>query len=106
MELASIRVSDGVASRTVLVPTVVESLGTGDYSIDGLEDEIAIERKSLPYLYATLGSGRRRFIRELQRLDAFKAAMIIVESEWVGAQANPPGRSRVLPAAVQGSIIA
>lgn len=103
---AGICSGDGAASRTILVPTQVKSLGTGDYSIVGLEDEIAIERKSLTDLYATLGAGRSRFIRELERLDRFKVAMIIVETEWAAAFSKPPPRSQVPAAAVQGSIIA
>lgn len=49
--------------------TVVEvaALSTGDYSLHGLTDRIAIERKSLPDLTGTLTTGRERFQRECER---------------------------------------
>ena len=46
----------------------VKTLPTGDYSLVGLEDCIAIERKSAADLAGSLGAGRTRFRRELERL--------------------------------------
>jgi DNA excision repair protein ERCC-4 len=43
-------------------------LETGDYSLDGLEDFIAIERKRPLELWQTVGRDRARFGRELARL--------------------------------------
>ena len=47
-----------------------ESLGVGlaDYSIEGHEYEIQIERKSIPDLFGTLASRRDNFEREIDRL--------------------------------------
>jgi len=42
------------AGETCVVPTVVRGLAQGDYSIQGLEDRIAIERKSLDDLYGSV----------------------------------------------------
>lgn len=49
--------------------TVVEAgtLQTGDYSLAGLTDHIALERKSLSDLTGTLTRGRERFQRECER---------------------------------------
>ena len=49
--------------------TVVEvgTLQTGDYSLHGLTDLIALERKSLSDLCGTLTAGRERFKRECER---------------------------------------
>lgn len=43
------------------------SLVTGDYSLHGLADRIAIERKELSDLVQCLGRERERFEREIQR---------------------------------------
>lgn len=47
--------------------TVRGTLSTGDYSIEGFEDKIAIERKSSSDLFGSLGKGRERFKREIER---------------------------------------
>lgn len=56
------------------VEAVPGSLGVGDYSLEGLADKVAVERKELSDLVQCLGRERERFERELQRgmaLDAF-----------------------------------
>ena len=57
------------AGETCVVPTVVRGLAQGDYSIQGLEDRIAIERKSLDDLYGSVTWGRDRFEAEVGRLN-------------------------------------
>ncbi len=49
------------AGRPVEVTTITAGLKSGDYSIAGYEDAVAVERKSLSDLYGTLTSGRDRF---------------------------------------------
>ena len=54
--------------------SVVGTIPLGDYSIDGMQGEVAIERKSLADLFGTLGGGHARFKNELiqaQNLDFF-----------------------------------
>jgi DNA excision repair protein ERCC-4 len=82
---------------TFSFPTITDGLSTGDYSVAGLEDDFAIERKSLPDLVGSLTTGRDRFNRELQRLQAysFKRLLIIGSEEevakgkWKHSKANP-----------------
>jgi ERCC4-type nuclease len=47
--------------RPLVVPTRIETLTTGDYSLDGSTDKIAIERKSCSDLLHSLGHDRDRF---------------------------------------------
>ncbi len=42
---------------------------TGDYSLLGLEDFVAIERKKASELFHTVGAGRKNFIAELRRME-------------------------------------
>ena len=54
------------------------TLQSGDYSVKGLEDVFAVERKSLADLVGSLKSGRDRFMRELHRLRGFTFARLLV----------------------------
>lgn len=58
----------------------IGNLLTGDYSIAGLEDRVAIERKSLPDLVACLGRERERFERELQRAAGLDCFCVVIEA--------------------------
>ena len=58
---------------------VIKRLDVGDYSIEGLEEEICIERKSLCDLFSTLGSGHKRFKAELERAKSLKYFAIVVD---------------------------
>lgn len=81
-------------------------LPEGDYSLEGFENQIAVERKSLADLYGTLGQGRGRFQRELERLDALSFAAVVVEADWREVLMDPPDRSRLNPKTVYRSVIA
>jgi len=57
-------------------------LKTGDYSIEGFENKIAIERKSLADLFQTTGQGHKRFKKELERAKDLDYFAIIVEGSF------------------------
>lgn len=78
-------------AKRFLLRTKRATLATGDYSIEGLEQHVAIERKSLPDLIGTLfGSAtdsvgdraghQDRFRAELERMRAFSFAMLLIEA--------------------------
>jgi hypothetical protein len=83
--------------RRLVVPLVHRYLPTGDYTIEGFEEEVTVERKSLGDLYATLGQGRRRFEREHQRMAAMQFAAVVIEAEWSTILGQPPPRSALNP---------
>lgn len=57
------------------------TLTTGDYSINGFEDRVAVERKSLGDLISTIGSKRRKvFVKELERASSMERFCVVVES--------------------------
>lgn len=99
-------IGSGKSRKEVEISTVSHKLNCGDYSIDGLENRIAIERKSPSDLYSTLSRGRERFIRELALLNQLEFSAVIVESEWNQLLCNPPDRSRLNPLSVDGMILA
>lgn len=76
------------------------TLKSGDYSIVGLTDQVAVERKSLTDLYGTLGRGRNRFEAELTRLQTLTFSAVVIEAELSTALNSPPPRSRLSPFSV------
>lgn len=80
------------------------TLATGDYSLVGFENQIAIERKSLPDLVACCGVERERFEREIQRLLAYPSRAIVVEATWAMIEAGG-WRSKLQPSHVMGSVL-
>ena len=84
--------------------TVRGTLQAGDYSLRGLEDHIAIERKSLPDLVACVGRERPRFLRELQRLRAYPVRAVICECTWQELELGQ-WRSQVSRRSVMGSVL-
>lgn len=61
------------------VESVRSGLKTGDYSVQGYEDKICFERKSIPDLVGTLIGGHERFLREMDRMKGFQVKYILVE---------------------------
>jgi len=70
------------ARRGAEISTERATLSTGDYSVRGCEDFVALERKSLPDLVSCFTSGRERFKRELHRLQAYPKRAVVVEASW------------------------
>lgn len=72
-----------------LAPLRIETatLTTGDYSVKGLENMVAIERKSEADLLVCIGRERERFDREIQRLLGFDVRTLVVESTWPAMEA-------------------
>jgi ERCC4-type nuclease len=84
----------------------VGTLPTGDYSIDGLEDQVTIESKSLADVFGTIGGQRKRFQRELKRMTSFKYAAVVIEADWPTIYQSPPPYFELIPKSVRGSVIA
>ena len=72
-----------IEKRAWLVKRKLASLKTGDYSIEGFEDRLCIERKSGSDLVGSITSGNARFRREHERMkaidDAGGFACVIIE---------------------------
>lgn len=81
------------------------TLSTGDYSLAGLTDRVAVERKSLPDLVACLGRERERFERELQRAAAYDAFSVVIEASWADL-ASGTYRSNLNPHSACQSVLA
>lgn len=87
------------------MPTERATLATGDYSLEGYADRVAVERKSLADLVACLSHERGRFERELERGKRLEAFAVVVEASFLDLQKGR-FRSRMNPHAACQSVLA
>lgn len=83
------------AGRPLIVETRVETLASGDYSIAGCEARMAIERKSVADWFGSIGKGRERFEREMERLSKLDFAAVVIEGGWHEIVLEPPSNTKV-----------
>jgi ERCC4-type nuclease len=83
------------ASRTkyhVCKGMVVRKLDTGDYSLEGLEDKVCIERKaSVVELANNVGVSSRRFMAEIERMKECPHKFLILEFSLTDLMNFPEG---------------
>jgi len=98
---------DATDAETWTIPMIRGTLQQGDYGIEGMAARVAVERKSAADLFSTLSSGRRRFVRELERLqERCEYAAVVVEADWQTLFTTPPEYSRLPPRNVFRSVVA
>lgn len=78
-------------------------LDQGDYSVRGLSDRCAIERKTLEDFIGCCGRERARFKRELGRLASLDCAAVVIEAGYYEVLCRRY-RSRISPDSVLGSV--
>lgn len=84
----------------------IGTLQSGDYSVAGLEEDFAVERKSVPDLVGSVTRDRDRFARELHRLRGFRwKYLLIVGTEMELASLAAQGRVKN-PLQVKNSVLA
>ena len=81
------------------------TLRAGDYSIKGMENRMAIERKSLPDLGNSVIGDRTRFLAKCRRLASLRRKAIVVEAGLARVK-TPYAESMAHPNAVVGTLIA
>ena len=86
-------------------PSEIGTIPIGDYSICGLEDHIAIERKELNDLIGCLTIGRERFERELSKSRGLEYFALIIEAS-LSDLANGNYRSQMEPKSAIQSLLA
>lgn len=83
--------------------TITKKLDVADYSVEGLEDRIAIERKSLNDLVGCVGRERDRFERMLKKLADYEHRAIVVSADWMHIEMKSY-HGTVHPNAVLGTV--
>lgn len=104
MLIADTREREVYSFDPLRIDVMRRALAAGDYSVAGLEDRVAVERKSLADFVQTVTRGRSRFRRELKRLQTYDAACVVVEADLTDVLAGRY-RSGADPASVFGAIV-
>ncbi len=88
--------------RIEAYPVELVTLPVGDYGIRGFSDwtnpAFIVERKSLPDLCGSLGHGRARFMREIEKLRAFRFAALLIEADRVQVECGAYTSGMTAPA--------
>lgn len=73
-------------------PIINRKLESGDYSLEGLEDVVCLERKKSPSEVAiNIGKDKARFVRELERMKLIPFSYLICEFSLTEALSFPKG---------------
>ena len=81
-----------------------QKLGAGDYSVEGMEGLLALERKTLPDIVATVMQHRVRFFRMCERLARCRWRALLIEASY-GEVKSPYGCYTLAhPNAVSGTL--
>lgn len=102
----NITVKRNKQDKMLVVGTVRGKLKTGDYSIKGYENQLAVERKSPEDLINTVAHSRDRFIRELERLNEMEWGCVLVEEEWKATMVYCSQHTGFSPVSLDSSILA
>jgi len=73
--------ADDKKGGVLAIKTKRLGLKTGDYSIEGLQHRVAVERKSMEDLYNCVGNDRHRFEQQLSRLNELECGVVVVEAD-------------------------
>ena len=83
---------------------VRDTLKVGDYSCKGFEEQIAIERKSLPDLWSSLTVDADRFRRELEVLATYERKWLLIEALESSFLSFQEGR-KIHPNSIRGALV-
>jgi hypothetical protein len=85
--------------------TVRKRLPVGDYTLQGMEKEVIVERKTIPDLVNSIIQDRKDFIEKCERLSKFRKKCLVVEGSLSDVK-TPYEDSQAHPNAVFGSLLA
>lgn len=87
------------------VPTVRRKLDSGDYSLEGFDKYVSVERKNWADAWGSMSAGRGRFERCVERLAKLDRAAIVIECTLAGLCERPMQIQRTNAASVVGGFI-
>ena len=82
---------------------VVKKLKTGDYSLKGFEHIVVVERKQVGDILGCIGHDRKRFEKELERMQKIRYKAIVIEGKE--SELYTYGATQVSHAAIRWSIV-
>jgi len=99
------RQDGGGPGKTLQITTVEKKLPIGDYSLLGYETRVGIERKSWEDAVGTLGRGRDRFERTMEKSRSYQFYAIVIEQDWDTLSTKTPVHSQLSPKVVVRSLM-
>ena len=91
--------------RNWIEKTKKKKLDVGDYSIEGMEDQIALERKTLTDLITTLMQHRKRFFKLCEKLTKYRWRALLIEATYEDVKSPYDDLNTIAhPNAVSGSL--
>jgi DNA excision repair protein ERCC-4 len=88
------------------IENIVKKLDYGDYSILGMEDIVAIERKSQEDFYKSIGKDRERFKKRIIELSKLSWAGLVIEATEDDLLCPSMSWSNISPNSIYGSMVA
>lgn len=85
--------------------TVRKRLAVGDYTLQDMEEEVIVERKTVPDLVSSIIQDRKDFIKKCERLSKFRKRCLVIEGSLSSIK-TPYEDSQAHPNAVLGSLLA
>ncbi len=85
--------------------SIRKKLDAGDYALEGYEKLITIERKTKEDAYNSLGNGRSRLRKEMERLLSYRFAAIVIECS-LQSFLSPPPYSKLNPKSAINTLVA
>ena len=85
--------------------TIRKRMPVGDYTLQGMEEELALERKTLPDLVNSIIQDRKDFIGKCEKLSTFRKKCLVIEGSLSSIK-TPYEDSQAHPNAVLGSLLA
>jgi ERCC4-type nuclease len=101
---ASIRADAKDNAQWIAITTKRQTLATGDYSIEGHEGIVVVERKGFDDLYNCCGCDRDRFENQVRRLNELPEPYIVVEASWESVL-NGHSKSALRPKSIHRTVI-
>jgi ERCC4-type nuclease len=93
-----------VGGKRVIVPVERGTLASGDYSIKGLENLVAVERKAVADFYGSITSGRERLEAEFMRMESMEFSAIVIEGRFETVLDSLFHGRRVSPNAIRATV--
>ncbi len=81
-----------------------KKLNVGDYSVEGMEDILTIERKSLSDLITTLMQQRPRFFKQCEKMTKYQWRALFVEASYEDIKSPYGEYTMAHPNAVSGTL--
>lgn len=91
----------------LVINTRVGNLLWGDYSLEGYERAVAVERKGFTDLFGTFGGRREQFEAEIKALhEDYEAAAVVIEAPWSRILGSPPKQTKLNPLTIWRTVMA